>query len=254
MSRLGGLLLAVALSLTGTAAVAQTACPAIPPRNPIPKEAVPTNLDEPQWRARVAELQRVTAGDLSRVQVAFLGDSLTQGWFPLIFEQFYGGRSALNLGVGGDFTQGLLWRITQGGHWPASLRPRVAVLLIGTNNAAFADRAEDTALGVAEVIRAIRARSPTTKILLVGLLPRGADGTDAARQMNRRVNALIARCADNVSVFWTDPGPMLTDPSGRLSEQMSYDRLHLTMVGYAILAAGLEPSIRALLGEPTSGR
>jgi beta-glucosidase len=148
----------------------------------------------------------------------------------------------------------MLWRITQGGHWPASLRPRVAVLLIGTNNASYADRAEDTALGVAEVVRAIRARSPATRILLVGLLPRGVDAGDQARQMNRRVNALIARCADNVSVFFTDPGSMLTDSAGRLSDQIAYDRLHLTMVGYSILAAGLEPSIRALLGESTSGR
>ena len=247
-------LVAAALALPAGTAAAQVACPAIPPRNPAPKEAVPTNLDEANWRGRVAELQRATQGDLSRVQVVFLGDSLTQGWFPQIFDQFYGGRATLNLGVWGDFTQGLLWRITQGGHWPASLRPRLAVLLIGTNNAGFTDRPEDTALGIAEIIRAVRQRSPTTRILLVGLLPRGPDSNDAARRMNGRVNALIAACADNRTVFYTDPGSMLTDSAGRLSEAIAYDRLHLSMVGYAILAAGLEPSMRTLLGETTSAR
>lgn len=258
MRRLRGALLAAALALPAGLAAAQpagggaAACPAIPSRTPPPKEAVPTNLDEAQWRARVAEIGRTTAGDLSRVQVAFLGDSLTQGWFPQIFDQFYGGRATLNLGVWGDFTQGLLWRITQGGHWPASLRPRVAVLLIGTNNAGFTDRPEDTALGIAEIVRAIRARSPTTRVVLVGLLPRGAEASDPARGMNIRVNALIAACADNRTVFYVNPGAMLVDSAGRMSEHMSYDRLHLTMVGYAILAAGLEPTMRALLGEPTT--
>ena len=252
--RPASLALAAALSLPVGAAWAQAVCPSLPSRNPMPKEAVPSYLEDANWRGRVAQLSGITASDLSRYQMVFLGDSLTQGWFPLIFEQFYGHRSALNLGVGGDFTQGLLWRITQGGHWPASLRPRVAVLLIGTNNATFTDRAEDTALGIAEIVRAIRQRSPTTRILLVGILPRGADGNDAARAMNRRVNALIARCADNQYVFYADPGPMLTDAYGRMSDQMAYDRLHLTMVGYSILAAGLEPTVQRLLGETTNGR
>jgi beta-glucosidase len=224
-------------------------CAAIPTRNPPPREARPEYLDEPNWRARVAELSRVTAGDMSRVQIAFLGDSLTQGWFPLIYDQFYGHRHAVNLGVIGDFTQGLLWRIQQGGQWPVSLRPRLAVLLIGTNNALHAARPEDTALGIAEIIRFIRQRSPATRILLVGLLPRGPDATDPARLANQRVNAMIARCADNQNVFFTDPGSMLVDGRGGLSDQIAFDRLHLTMVGYAMLAAGLEPSIRYLLGR-----
>ncbi|WP_426957412.1 GDSL-type esterase/lipase family protein [Muricoccus radiodurans] len=246
---LGGVLVSAGLAMAGPAAAQLAACPAIPPRNPMPREATPEYLEEPHWRARVAEVSRLTAGDLSRVQVAFLGDSLTQGWFPLIYDQYYGHRSAINLGVTGDFTQGLLWRLQQGGHWPASLRPRLAVLLIGTNNSLHAQRPEDTALGVAEVVRTIRQRSPTTRVLIVGLLPRGMDASDPARQANQRVNAMIARCADDRNVFYTDPGAYLVDGQGRLSDQIAYDRLHLTMVGYAMLGAGLEPTIRRLLGN-----
>jgi beta-glucosidase len=228
---------------------AAAACPALPARMPLPREARPDYLEEPNWRARVAEVSRLVAADAGRAQVVFLGDSITQGWFPQVWEQFYAHRAALNLGVAGDFTQGLLWRLQAGGQWPANLRPRLAVLLIGTNNAGFAQQAEDTALGIAEVVRVIREKSPGTKILLVGLLPRGADASDPLRRMNQRVNALIARCADNQSVFFTDPGSMLVDGQGRLSDQVAFDRLHLTYVGYAILAAGLEPSIRYLLGR-----
>ncbi len=256
MRALRRLALAAAMVVQAGGALAQVvgACAAFPPRNPMPKEAVPTNLDDGYWRGRVAELQRLTSGDMSRVQTVFLGDSLTQGFFPVIFDQFFAHRAPLNLGVAGDFTQGVLYRITQGGNWPPSLRPRLAVLLIGTNNSGFTDRPEDTALGVAEIVRAIRARSPGTRVLIVGITPRGADANDANRRMNQRVNALIARCADNAAVFYADPGAMLVDAAGRLSEHMAQDRLHLTMVGYAVLAAGLEPHVARLLGEATTGR
>jgi beta-glucosidase len=83
---------------------------------------------------------------------------------------------------------------------------------------------------------------------MVGILPRGATAQDPFRASITAINALIARCADNRTVFYTDPGPMLLDGAGKLSDQIAYDRLHPTMVGYAILSAALEPQIRALMG------
>ncbi|WP_235924797.1 GDSL-type esterase/lipase family protein [Roseomonas harenae] len=223
-------------------------CAALPPRPAMPREAVPAYLEDPNWRGRVAELSRQTARDLSQVQLVFLGDSITQGWFPFFWDHFYGHRAALNLGVNGDFTQGMLWRLQQGGHWPATLRPKLVVLLIGTNNTQYGPP-DDTALGIAEILRFIRQRSPATRILLVGVLPRGADATEPARRLNQRVNELVARCADNRTIFFTDPGGLLLDGQGRLSDQVAFDLLHLTGYGYALLGAGLEPSIRQLLGR-----
>ena len=69
------------------------------------------------WRARheakLAELRQ------KRPDLIFLGDSITQGWesagppdwldFAPIWQQFYGGRNAVNLGFTGDATAHLLW-------------------------------------------------------------------------------------------------------------------------------------------------
>jgi lysophospholipase L1-like esterase len=214
----------------------------------MPAEAMPGTVPTPYWQPRVAELERIIAStDLSRVQLLFLGDSITQGWFPLIFQQFYGHRAALNLGVGTDATQGLLWRLAR---LPlgTTLRPKLVVMLIGTNNVPYS-RPEDVALGIAENIRLIRQKSPSSRILLVGILPRGGSVQDPARAALARVNALVSRCADNRSIFYTEPGPMFLDGAGRLSDQIAFDYLHPTMVGYAILSAGLEPQIHALLGN-----
>ena len=75
------------------------------------------------------------------------------------------------------------------------------------------------------------------------------ESRDPARQANLRVNALIARCADERTVFWADPGSAMVDGQGRLSTDVAQDRLHLSMVGYAMLGAGLEPAIRRLLAN-----
>jgi beta-glucosidase len=240
--------LALLAGIAGAPAWAQDACPSLPPRADPPAEVVPAPVPGPWWQPRVQELDRsLAATDLSRIRLLFLGDSITQGWYPLIFQQFYGGRNALNMGVGTDTTQGLLWRLNRS-PLGAALKPELVVLLIGTNNA-HNPAAGDVALGVAENIRLIRRRSPGSRILLVGLLPRGATAQDPFRASIARINALIARCADNQHIFYAEPGSMMVDAVGNLSDQVAFDRLHPTMVGYAILSAALEPQIRALLGR-----
>ena len=234
--------------LSPALAQGEQACAALPATAPLPREARPERLEDPYWRARVAELTRVAGRDMSYARMIFFGDSITHVWHLPVWEQHYGSRGGVNFGVAGDFTQGLLWRLQQGGQWPASLRPKLAVLLIGTNNAAYSAPAENTALGIAEAVRLVRQRSPATRVLIIGILPRGVEPSDPARRLNQRVNELVARCADNRWVFFTDVGNALLDRQGRLTEQMSQDHLHLTAEGYARLSAALAPTIDALMG------
>ena len=73
--------------------------------------------------------------------------------------------------------------------------------------------------------------------------------TEPLRALNARVNALIERCADGINTFYLDIGRLLTDRDGNLPEQVSFDRLHLTMVGYGIMASAMEPTLRRILEE-----
>jgi lysophospholipase L1-like esterase len=244
------LFLVVGIVLAHAAPVfAAAICSTFPPRQPMPAETIPQFLEDANWRARLAQLnQELAATDLSRVRLVFLGDSITASWMPLLFQQFYGHRGVSNLGITGDSTQGMLWRLPKsplGG----ALRPRLIVLLIGTNDLWPGAHAEDVALGIAEVVRQIHQLSPQSQILLVGLLPRGADAANPLRQIEAQVNQLIARCADGVTISYTDPGALLVDGRGQLSDQIAFDYLHPTWLGYAILAAGLEPYVHKLLDE-----
>ena len=239
----------VALVLSAHAAQAAEACPALPLRQPLVREAMPAPSSEPQWVARNNQLEQQMAGaNFSRTRLLFLGDSITEGWAPNLYQHFYGHRSAFNMGVRSDNTQGMLWRLPRS-PLGRTLKPQLVVLLLGTNNIWPGARAEDVATGVAEVVRQIRRQSPTSRVLLVGVLPRGADASEPSRPVIAQVNALLASCADNNAVFFANPGPMLLDGQGVLSEQMSPDKLHLSWLGYAILGAGIEPDIRRVLGD-----
>ena len=234
--------LALALGCTG----AQAACPAVGAEPP-PIEAVAAANPDPGWQKRVGELDGAMArADLGRIRMLFLGDSLTEAWVPVVFDHFYGHRAPLNLGVRGDTTQGLLSRLPR---LPlgASLRPQLVVLLIGTNDLWPGVNPANVAIGIGTVVHEIRRRAPQSHILLVGLLPRGAEPDDPLRRVRLAVNALLAGCADGAVTF-ADPGAMLLDGEGRLSKDYAFDTLHLTWLGYAVLGAGLEPYIRQAFG------
>lgn len=235
------------LGLLGLALPAQAACPVPPPRTALPREAVATPLEQPEWLPMVNSLtDRMRRTNLRGIRLVFLGDSITQSWHPNLFQNFYGNRSPLNLGVQGDATQGLLWRL-ENGHWPAALQPDAIVLLIGTNNIWPGARPESIALGISVVVARLRQLAPQSRIVLVGLLPRGITAADPARPILARVNQLIAPCADGRNVIFVDPGQMMLDAQGTLYDWIAFDWLHLTLVGYAILSAGIEPQLRQAL-------
>jgi lysophospholipase L1-like esterase len=228
-------------------AAAQPLCPAVPALNPPPTEAVAAPVAVPYWQQRVRELDQALADtDLSKIQLLFLGDSITQLWDPQVFARYYGRRHALNMGVASDTTQGLLWRLGRS-QLGQTLKPGLIVLMIGTNNAHNLET-DQVAFGIAETLRLIRQRSPGSRILLIAVLPRGATAQDWFRAPIARLNTLIASCADQQHIFFVDPGAALLDSQGNLPERLAADRLHLTPAGYAILSEAIEPSVRALMG------
>ncbi|WP_421989187.1 GDSL-type esterase/lipase family protein [Roseococcus sp.] len=240
------ILLTVALTF-GLSGAALAACPVPPRGQPLPAEAVSSQQVWPPWRAGVASMtDRLQRSNVSPARMVFLGDSITEGWQAQIFQQFYGHRTAINLGIGGDATQGMLWRLGNG-HWPAGLRPQLIVLMIGTNNIGYDATAENTAIAIGAVVAKLQQLSPNSRILLLGLLPRGATAADPLRGLVEQTNRLIAPCADGRRVVFANPGPMLLDGAGNLADYVSFDGLHLTMVGYAILSAAIEPAVRQLL-------
>ena len=177
-------------------------------------------------------------------EVIFIGDSITQGWKGAVWEKYYAGRHALNYGVAGDSTQNVLYRLNCDGL--KTLKPKVAVILIGTNNTGHYSPGE-IAAGVKAVIDKTLALFPASKIILLDILP-----TARKTQTAVAANELIAKLSDEKTVFRLNLGEQMVK-EGDTWKGLGKDRLHLTEEGYLIWAEAMEPLLARLLGETKTG-
>jgi lysophospholipase L1-like esterase len=204
---------------------------------------------DPNWVKRHEQINANVKKAAGKAELVFIGDSITDGWQgggKDVWAKYYGDRHALNLGIGGDQTQHVLWRLENGNL--DGITPKLAVVMIGTNNAHSASP-EDIAAGVKAILDKIHDKSPDTKILLLAVFPRGADDKDKLRQVNMKTNDIIAKYADNKTVYYLDIGPKFLDSDHKLSKDIMPDLLHPNKKGYEIWAAAIEPSVAKLLGD-----
>jgi lysophospholipase L1-like esterase len=173
------------------------------------------------------------------VDLIFIGDSITEqfrwGFGNPVWKQYFEER-ALDFGKGGDRTQHVLWRLEhQDVSW---VNPKAAVLLIGTNNQE--DSPENIALGIKTVIRAMQAKWPNAKILLLSILPN-------ARQTERMAaaNKLLPAIADQTQVQYIDV-TSLFPRDGENWKGLQGDKLHLTTQGYEGLASAINAALAKL--------
>ena len=189
---------------------------------------------------------RVAKGN---VDLVFIGDSITQGWEGRgkgVWAKFYGKRNTVNLGIGGDRTQHVIWRLDNGNL--KDISPKAAVIMIGTNNAG-SNTSKEIADGVTAIVKQIRTKSPKTQILLLGVFPRGTNNADKRRQVNEGANAIFKKLADGKHVHYLDIGPKFLEKDGTLTRKIMPDLLHLSEAGYTIWAESIEAKLKELMGE-----
>ncbi len=195
------------------------------------------------------------------VKLVFIGDSITHMWGgtppanrqsgDTVWQEFFGQRQAINMGFGWDRTQQVLWRLEHGEF--EGITPDVAVVLIGTNNLTGHAVRENTdaeiVAGITAVCNGIRKQSPKTRVLLLGVLPRGADPANPLRGRIRQINAELAKLDGTGGVSYLDWGPKLLDADGKFLVGVAPDTVHLSEAGYRIWAESMEPTLVKLLAE-----
>jgi len=154
---------------------------------------------------------------------------------------------ALVIGISGDRTQHVLWRLNEGA--VKGLEPKVAVVMIGTNNSG-GDRnsASEMVEGVRAVVTRLHELLPETKILLLGIFPRGEEFNEIRGKI-LQVNQAVQKMEDEMegTVFYLDIGHRFLQSDGRISTAIMPDFLHLTEAGYEIWAQSIEPTLVSLL-------
>ncbi len=208
--------------------------------NPVPRQGG-------WWMKRhEAFNKRVSAG---KVDLILIGDSITQAWEgkgKKVWAKHYGKRNAVNLGISGDRTQHVIWRLENGN--VKNISPKAAVVMIGTNNSG-SNTSEEIAEGVAAITKQLRTKLPKTKVLILGIFPRGTNKEDKRRQVNEKANAIFKKLADDKYVHYLDIGQKFLEKDGTLTKEIMPDLLHLSEKGYAIWAESIEGRLLELIGE-----
>jgi len=237
------------VSLAGLPLLAQqpgTPQPAVRPAN---SAVIPVSRTGGATNRQALVLQRAKDNP-GPCDVVFIGDSITQGWENAgknVWQQYYVDRKCLNFGVGGDRTQHVLWRFENG--QLDGVKPKAAVLMIGTNNSNRDDNTEAEILeGVQAIVQQLRQRLPETKALVVGIFPRGQTFS-TQRGKVLQVNQALAKLADGNMIYYLDFGSQLIEADGSISKTLMPDYLHLSEAGYQIWAKAIEPKLQELLAQ-----
>ncbi len=266
ISRLLAALLAVLASLAASGAVARDFASTRP-------EA---RVEYWQQRQATIEAQVADTTRLSAVKLVFVGDSITDFWLlgddpwipgrihgRRVWDESFGGavpqNLALNIGISGDRTEHLLFRLlpkAQGGLGEldaAALAPEFFVLMVGINNsyAPEAPVSDSVFEGVLAVMRSLHARKPGARLVLQSILPTSEPARDNAvvRPVNARLMAL-ARSPEFVGfTTWLDLYPSFVDSKGRQNGRLFVDGLHPGETGYRVWRDLLVPALASARGE-----
>jgi lysophospholipase L1-like esterase len=192
-------------------------------------------------------------------EIVLIGDSITHYWGGepqspgaprrglQSWEHVFGGKRVLNLGFGWDRTQNVLWRLNNGEI--DGLKPKWIVLNIGTNNSTGTKNAREntpaeTAAGVEAILSLLEKKLPDSRVILMGVFPRGAKAKDPARAYISELNGLLAKIAETRQIPFIDLRDKFVDAGGKLRTELMADVVHPAERGYAIWAEALKAEIK----------
>jgi hypothetical protein len=160
------------------------------------------------------------------IDVLFIGDSITDFWRnrgKAVWDQCLAPLNAANFGIDGDRTQQVLWRIEHGEL--EGIKPKVIVLMIGTNNTGLEkdgitprNTTSEVVARITAVVKELRTRLPDASNLLLAIFPRGPKGDPIRVQLNE-TNAAPRELGGGRHVIFLDIGPRFLTPDGTLTRE-----------------------------------
>jgi lysophospholipase L1-like esterase len=183
--------------------------------------APPTSLSR-RFLLHLKQLKYAVSAD---VDLILVGDSLAEAWDTKMFQPM----SVVNLGVSGDRTQQVLWRLASP-EW-SKLRPRNVLIMLGTNNLSAGDPACAIIAGLIKVKERVASIWPNAQIGFLEITPRGQGFLDY-NSVRTEINAAIRHIPD-VRTFNVDDA--LTCGWQEQCSNYQPDHLHFSAAGYEVL-------------------
>lgn len=228
----------------------------LPPMWPVVPSA--GNWGGTSWLDTHERLVQYVKANGGPIDVLLVGDSITQQWgSPLdkgvlneAWKKHFSDYKTINIGIGGDKAQNVLWRLDHGG--VEGLQPKVVVVMVGNNNMFFAPETgvEAAAKGVQMLVANVREKFPQAEIIAAKILPCHAPGNDFYENIKKTNAAIDALKIDgdpkvHVLDLWSD----FANSDGTIKKALfGSDNIHLSLEGYAVYAERLKPLLDKFLG------
>ena len=207
---------------------------------------------EKEWEAQVREYydkkikiyeEENLKYDDYEVDVAFLGDSLTDGYDVVnYYEEFL----VLNRGISGETTIGLENRIEVSAY---ELKPKVIVMLIGANNM------DEMFTNYERLLQGFKEKLPNTKVVILSLTAMGGEHWGRKNELAAYNNVKIKKYAEKYGFYFVDLfTPLYDENRGEVYEGYTIDGGHFTKLGYDVVTELVKPVVIEALKDYNKGK
>ena len=158
----------------------------------------------------------------------FFGDSITANFT----RNMPASDSIVNMGIGGDFTRGLIWRIDNVIHF----QPDNLFIMVGINDLVEKVPLSDVEANYEKIIDLIQAGCPNTTIYVQSTFPTyGLKSTlNSSRTINIRVrglNAFLEQMCVRKNIHFINLYPDFVNEKDELRPEYQLDGVHLSRAG-----------------------
>ncbi|UWX59013.1 SGNH/GDSL hydrolase family protein [Chryseobacterium oranimense] len=185
-----------------------------------------------------------------KVDVVFMGNSITEGWVKS-HPEFFSENNYTGRGISGQTTSQMLLRFQND---VVALKPRLVVINAGTN-----DIAENTGIYNPDFtfnnIKAMAdiAKSNGIKVIIASVLPAAAfpwrkEIIDAPQKVDA-LNSKLKQYAQSNKLIFVDYNTAMRDAKGGMREGLAKDGIHPTPAGYAIMEPLIKNAINKAAGK-----
>jgi uncharacterized repeat protein (TIGR02543 family) len=218
------------------------------------------------WYIRTTEVTiRPILTNRTPLDILLVGDSITSQWgggqggaWTTNWLNYYSNYTAVNLGIGGDRTSSVLWRLDHASFENLVSAPKVCVLQIGNNNQYLHSQGVPNAAnaqGIVWCLKNLRAKFPTTPIIWVNLFPvTGTSSSTVLKEIHDLANAAgITNAASTnyvPNVHALDLWNQYASANGtNANPAFFYDGVHPNAAGYQLWATNMLPLVQTFVGH-----
>lgn len=179
------------------------------------------------------------------------GDNRALGTGKAAWDSLFSSHAVTNMGFGSDYVDNAYYRLQLGEL--DGISPRVIIVLLGTNNLGHRkDTPQACADNIRAFVRLVRRKCPSSKILLLGVLPRKEKNlAEPVKQTNR----LLAGLHNGKDIFFADPGKALLSADGASPQnEFMKDVVHPNARGYEVLEKELAVLLKKLDAKYRGGK